>query len=206
MYCIQCGSVIADAARFCMKCGNPMAAPPNAGTSVPPPLPQSATIAPTAPAEPVDVSRRDSARRLLVGKKADYYLERWSKIERSQNKTSWNWMACLWPVFWMAYRKMYLYAAIFGGIFVAESILQEILKYPNQISQGITVGMWVASGMMGNYLYKLYIDRQIDGLYRRKHEYSDAELAQHGGTSIVGVIVFAAVFVVVVGLAVSLLP
>ncbi|MGE5248457.1 MAG: hypothetical protein ACM3L8_08940 [Verrucomicrobiota bacterium] len=57
----------------------------------------------------------DEELKAYVGPNADGYVasfERFRRAGETRFAFSWNWMACLWGVWWYLYRKMYLWAAI----------------------------------------------------------------------------------------------
>jgi Protein of unknown function (DUF2628) len=43
-----------------------------------------------------------------VGRKSSYYLERRRQMSFTGHKTSWNWAAFVFTVWWMFHRDMYL--------------------------------------------------------------------------------------------------
>ena len=95
----------------------------------------------------------------FVGKKAEYYLNAFERI--AARKTVWNWAAFLLGIGWRCYRGMYRYAMIIGIFIIVESAIEVIFMLPDSISNGVTIGIWVASGLLGNTLYKMHCDKQI---------------------------------------------
>jgi len=131
--------------------------------------------------------------RLFIGKKADYYIPRFRKFEETGGALSWNWAAFFLGIMWMLYRKMYLYSLLvfaisgFIGIVIA-------LVSPQNIFLAIGVQLWimVGFGAFGNYLYYIFVKKQIEHL---KQLYPDSEslkiiLNHHGGTNIVAPILY----------------
>ena len=103
--------------------------------------------------------------RAYVGEeKADYYLKHW----RLQS-TKMNWAAFFITGFWMIYRKMYAYAAIFFAIIMTESFLSEIIAVsvfglettPSAYDSAMNIAVAVTMGMMGNTMYRRHVEKQI---------------------------------------------
>ena len=101
----------------------------------------------------------DTLTNSFVGKNADYYLEAFKNV--SAKRTSWNWAAFILGIGWMFYRRMYLYAVIVGAVMTAVIILEMLFSVPVAISNGISMGIWVMYGMLGNTLYKTFVDKKI---------------------------------------------
>jgi Protein of unknown function (DUF2628) len=66
--------------------------------------------------------------RTFVGPKADYYLKKWRlALEGSGSATGFNWAAFFLSGMWLAYRRMYRFAAIFFGIFLLEGLIETVV-------------------------------------------------------------------------------
>ncbi len=57
----------------------------------------------------------DWSTELFVGNNYEYYKNKWRDKPERQSFSSWNWPAFLFPVYWLAYRKMYLEAFFVCG-------------------------------------------------------------------------------------------
>lgn len=131
----------------------------------------------------------------FVGKKAGYYLARWTPaLDFSLSVGGFNWAAFFLSILWLAYRKMYRLVFIFIGILVVESVLEEL---------AIAGGLWkeesltlvgrifgfalsIVCAKFGNGWYLSHARRQIATI-RSRGEPDDlyyTELARRGGTNI----------------------
>jgi Protein of unknown function (DUF2628) len=94
-----------------------------------------------------------------LGDKADYYLRSFEKV--STKGTAWNWAAFLLGIGWLCYRGMYRYALIFGILVIVETVVEIMFSLPESISNGVTIGIWVGFGMLGNTIFKMHCDKQM---------------------------------------------
>ncbi len=130
--------------------------------------------------------------RLFVGDNADYYLKKWENIE--EKRESWNWAGFLGGIFWMGYRKMYLYVIITLGIFL---VLDAVIPVSN-LDPLFSLIFALLIGLNGNYLYYLHANNKL----RRINElFSDPEhrkiaAFKTGGPSWLGV-ASALIFIIV---------
>jgi hypothetical protein len=133
----------------------------------------------------------------FVGKNADYYLQSWQTAPEGMggagNRAGFNWAAFFLSGFWLPYRKMYRAGAIFFGVLVLESILEEVVfigilgkpEAPGLL--GSLVGFIAAMicGGFGNAWYLSHTQKKI--AEARNQELADdaylQALAKRGGTS-----------------------
>jgi hypothetical protein len=110
--------------------------------------------------------------RTFIGKRADYYLEKFRKFRiagRDRFAVTWNWPAFFLGFIWMLYRKMYLWAL------VAFLIALTPVAFP------LTMIAW---GISGNYLYYLLAGKKILEYKSRKTASPTAlSLARSGGVN-----------------------
>ncbi|MDX1562799.1 MAG: pilin, partial [Gammaproteobacteria bacterium] len=139
--------------------------------------------------------------------KTDYYLQRFERFKRGESKISWNWPAFFVTFFWMLYRKMWGYAAIY---FFVPSIVFYFLI----LALGLTLGapgfalafalqlgfMFVVMPMFANALYYRVVEKRVAQAqsYSADRSRQLRALADSGGTSIVALIVVLALSVGVV--------
>jgi hypothetical protein len=120
-YCMQCGKENPEGDAFCPACGAIQAA-------------HSAGAASVTAAAADDL-------RVFVGPGAGYYLPRFARFSVAgidNFAVTWNWPAAFVPLFWMLYRKMYLWAL---AVFVSHCI---------PVFNLIALLVWP---MVANYLY-----------------------------------------------------
>ncbi len=118
--------------------------------STPPPLTESSNPRPSVSPEVED----------FIHERAYYYVARWHKLDETlKTKTTgtFNWAACLFSGYWMAYRKMYGYAFGFLVTQIVVGFILDALKFPTAASNGLSGGIMVMSGMYGSTLYKRHV-------------------------------------------------
>jgi len=125
--------------------------------------------------------------RSFVQKNADYYITKWKVMAQSGSKLSWNWAAFLFPLVWLAYRKMHLYAVIYFLLLLGFSVA------PKYLRTFMWLGLWIGIGMLGNYLYGRYTYKKLLEL---KIKFTDedvfkTQVAKAGGTSVLGLFISA---------------
>ena len=146
-------------------------------------------------AEPADITFADQyveepritpldSTKTFVGSNGTYYDERWRYMEWRNRRRSWNWAAALSFGGWLAYRRMYVAAALFLlwlGLLVVLAV-NGVLLWPLGVALAAAL---FALGSYGNALYMLRYRRaaleaaQGDG----QHQDRLAALARAGGTS-----------------------
>jgi hypothetical protein len=141
----------------------------------------------------------------FVGANGTYYDEHWRFMEWRKRRRNWNWAAALSFGGWMAYRRMYLAAALFLlwlGLLVALAV-NGVLLWP--LVAALAAGLF-ALGSYGNALYMMRYRRaaleaaQGDG----QHQDRLGALARAGGTSRLAAYVAAVAGVAMVSMAVGL--
>lgn len=118
--CGNCGSANAAGQTYCRKCGRELNAPVSEDGEEPP-FPLSSSLFPffSQPFSPPPdtIGGLDTTDiHAFIGKKAPYYTMKFQGMERQRHRLSWNWAAALFPLSWLAYRKMprwfFLYLAL----------------------------------------------------------------------------------------------
>ncbi len=121
--------------------------------------------------------------RLNISTQSDYdYLKKHKII-------SWNWASFFIGVYWMAYRKMWKFVAIYLVYFV---IVDTILRDQRGLSAGINFVVNLLLGMYGNSLYFSNASKKIDAIKAKGLTKYDeiSSLQKAGGTSIGSVLIF----------------
>jgi hypothetical protein len=93
MFCSKCGTEAGAGAQFCSQCGSPLAA----ATAVGPP----------------DRGDDEYVEAAIGPRNTEYYLRKFARFGSGGGYASWNWPAFFVPLFWMLYRKMWLWAALY---------------------------------------------------------------------------------------------
>ncbi|HEX5078303.1 MAG TPA: DUF2628 domain-containing protein [Geminicoccaceae bacterium] len=161
-------------------------------------------------AEPADITFADQyveepritpldSTKTFVGSNGTYYDERWRYMEWRNRRRDWNWAAALSFGGWLAYRRMYLAAALFVvwlGLLIALGV-NGVLVWPLALAQLVAV---LTLAGYGNALYMMRFRRaaleaaQSDGQHQDRLD----ALARAGGTSRLAVYVMATAGVAVV--------
>ncbi|HBC71752.1 MAG TPA: hypothetical protein DCZ38_03115 [Coxiellaceae bacterium] len=134
----------------------------------------------------------------FVGKKYSYYQRRWEKIIAGTKLfgISWNWPAMFLGFFWLAYRKMYLYAFIMFVIMVSKEVIFDYCSLPGYYFPGVVFHLLLA--LFANYLYLLFVS---DKTTKFKNKIKDENLLREtlkrkGGTNFIVAILITAISVV----------
>lgn len=141
----------------------------------------------------------------FVGRiKEAYYMPRFENIIDRGTKVGWNWPAFFVPVMWMAYRKMYVYAAILYIYQIASSFITT--KMSGAASSVLSVlGILVTFGipMFANYIYYNFACKKIDECNDIHNETERAEkIKQLGGTNTLAVVIALVISIVYVSITV----
>ena len=132
------------------------------------PKPQSRvhTDQPTKVTERQPADRQDitsSELSAYIQKNADYYLRKWPSLDatfRTVKPGTFNWAACILDVYWMAYRKMYLYTVGYLGVmFVLWTVIEWL--YPAGPFHVMALLMKVFFGRYGSAVYKQHVEKTI---------------------------------------------
>ncbi|MDQ0089387.1 hypothetical protein J2T12_002799 [Paenibacillus anaericanus] len=186
MYCYNCGTLIYEDDKFCVKCGSPKEA--RHEVNIPPAaILRSSRHTNSTQNEPMsaDYSR---ALELFVGPQADVYARKWKQGSR------WNWPAFLFGGYWMLYRGMYLYLLIYlisealilnivGSLFPRFSFRASMVIVMLLTNLVIKIGLTVVA----NTIYLHHARRKINAIqerYRNDTETADAKIVLAGETSL----------------------
>lgn len=115
--------------------------------------------------------------RIFIGPRADVYLKTWQN-----NKYSFCWPALFFGVFWMLYRKMYLfsfYVFLTGIMYV---IVAYSLGFPVQylglVGFLVAIILWI----LGNQLYRSHVNNKVTR-YIKNPKYDLEIFKLYGGVS-----------------------
>ena len=130
---------------------------------------------------------------VFVASNYAYYARKWADSERRGHVLSWNWAAFFLGLFWMAYRKMYVYCAVFIGVVATFTGTIFALQLPQeQMQEVLQVAQIVFAlffGLFGNHLYKMHAQQKLRKIAAQHPPHTtQQQLAQQGGASLVGVI------------------
>lgn len=197
MYCSNCGQENPVEVKFCSNCGKPVSA---TVTSAPDEVSATAAMGAKAlsqtPLSTDAVSSHmnssdvtDEALRMFIGRNAEKYLKKWSKIDsaRPMSKFGWNWPAFLFNVYWLAYRKMYLQSLMWGAAFLIVGLFFKEILIIGPIVLGVTANAQYFA-IAKHKVQKIKAASGEPGTQR-------AAMMRQGGTSALGLIVSLVIYV-----------
>lgn len=129
--------------------------------------------------------------RHFVGKDADTYISRWDAMDHSDNRIRWHFTAGVFFVFWLLYRKMYLYSIILL-IAVAVSVNLVAFLFSPETSMIVGMGAVVFMGLYGNHMYRAQATRKIRDVLAESSDPEERKrlLEARGGVTFVPHLVF----------------
>jgi hypothetical protein len=159
-------------------------------------------------ASPLEEALRSGDVEAFVGRNAEVYRAKWTKIAEKARasgsawQVTWHWPAFFAGVFWMVYRRMYGYAGLLF-LLIAAWVVVDLATGAN--SSAASIGLQVVVGMFAN---ALYLRRFQDALGEAGRAAGPAEretiLRSAGGTSPGAVVVAIVAYVVLVFAAAAL--
>jgi len=136
----------------------------------------------------------------FVGSNFDKYRRKWHlDAKHPHAKDTWHWPAFCFGLMWMLYRKMYLLAVMWGVGSLLLSTALRLMGIPDLAAWGVSIGIAVAAGGLGNAFYLKHAQKQIQQVASANTGGAHALRAQlrlRGGTSIAAV--FTGIFVMIV--------
>lgn len=139
--------------------------------------------------------------RIFIGENnTNYYIEKWSLINKTNKSVSWNWASFFLGSLWLLYRKMYVWGVLMMVVSMAATLSGVPFSW-------LILG--ILTGMFGNKLYleetrKRIIEiKSITGDLNRQYEM----MRSKGGTNLTLPIIIAVivclirVFLIILGIA-----
>nr|WP_314461306.1 DUF2628 domain-containing protein [uncultured Clostridium sp.] len=115
---------------------------------------------------------------LFVGDNYQYYKNQWHDNKEQQNFKSWNWSAFFFPIYWLAFRKMYLEAFLFG-----------LLSFFTAIIPGGGLVLHILVGIYANSYYRNKEKKIIAQTSQMTQWEAVQYIKKHGGTNVLGIFV-----------------
>ncbi|HEV2865944.1 MAG TPA: TIR domain-containing protein [Allosphingosinicella sp.] len=161
--------------------------------------------APAAPPPPLAPSspKEEERWRAAVGPKADFYIERWRRMEAKNSAYDWNWAACLASLYWFAYRKMWVPMAGLAAAFVVLGLLGTPSPVMGKVTLFLSIGLTFVTGAFGNDLYRKHIAKLVGQASSLDDPAALEQLSRRGGVSVPAMAIAIAVTILLTGLAVA---
>lgn len=142
---------------------------------------------------PNDLGRYTEQLRSFVKENSRYYMNKWRVMDNTTGiggVISWNWSAFIVPIGWLGFRRMYLMAFIASVAFACLTVPTLAWGFPQAVSWVLSLLVSICFGLLGNALYRKFVDRQIKVFNLGSEEGTKpaAELAEKGGQSALGAI------------------
>lgn len=191
MFCAYCGKDIGDNDMFCSNCGKPAAYYRSTHTAADEAQQREDGeyhCTGDTQAHNEQMYEYDRLAEQLVGVKAEYYMPKFMDMQYNGKKTSWNWCAFLVPVYWLLYRRMYMYAAVYF-----------ILSFVLAFMGGLGFALNILLGLFGNFLYMKNVENLAAAARNMNENEKQIFIAKKGGVSKGAVIAWIA-FGMIIGL------
>jgi hypothetical protein len=178
---------------------DPAPAPP-APSLVPPPPPTPAVApafvaaamsAPAAAATRQPLPDDTSLIEAAVGTNQAYFLDHWRRMDDRNKSWDWNWPACLFNVFWFAFRKMWWPAVLLGIVWLVASVMMADPSNKAMFKLGaiVLIAPSFITGGFGNRWYRSHVERLVAATAGVDRDRARAELAAKGGVSALALII-----------------
>lgn len=191
IYCTKCGSKNDNANSFCLNCGNEIVKEKieytNANSINNNKVCDLSKKLVNALSDDLDKNDVDT----FISKNINYYNEKFNQIEKTGNKITWNWPSFFFTNAWLLYRKMYVQFAI---LLLASLILGCIPV----LGGIIKIGLPIACGMYGNWIYLNHVNKNLNEINVMGYERKEMLIAKRGGTNIIIPLIFSAIIFICV--------
>lgn len=105
---------------------------------------------------------QDHYRLWFVGDKFNtYYKAHFDHIDNQKAISGFNLPAFFLGPIWLFYRKMYAYGFIYIGFVLVLAVFVAIFGISQAFDLAISIGLSIAMGLIGNTLYRTFVDRKI---------------------------------------------
>lgn len=123
-----------------------------------------------------DISYEDLA--LFVGEKSEeFYLKKWTRMEKDNKVISWNWYGFLFNYYWFLYRKMYGFGFLFFLVTIALNLIDTYFNV------SLNLIFIIITGAFSNFIYKNYAIKKINKIKGSVMDYEEQRqvLIKKGG-------------------------
>lgn len=124
---------------------------------------------------------------LFVGRNADIYEKRWTKMGQRRNKmVSWHWPAFFVSPFWSGYRQCWPGVWIYLGLYIVDGLLDVWLPVKFAYYDQTMFVVSVIYGLFSNYNYLNFAVQHIETMRQVEpdREKRKFELTEQGGPSV----------------------
>jgi hypothetical protein len=143
-YCSKCGNEVAEGSSFCSNCKEEMG---NIGNNL------------QNPSVSAKITDKDFA--TFIGKNASLYITKFKKFNTGgldKFAPTWHWPACFVTVYWLLYRRLYLWALLIFCLSLITNLLIHYYIFLSPVWGWIiciiySIIWFITCGITANYLY-----------------------------------------------------
>ncbi|GAB6106606.1 DUF2628 domain-containing protein [Fusibacter bizertensis] len=121
-------------------------------------------------------SKEEDLIREFVGPNYDFYLRKFKVQDVSESNLTWNWPAFWVTPLWLAYRKLYVHAAVI-------LVISTLLRFMGGFGTLIGLGISIFVGLNGNAFYRNYVENHIENIKGLLYEERQLYNKENGGTN-----------------------
>lgn len=136
----------------------------------------------------------DEYMQALIQKNIYYYDQKFSMMNNSAKSASWNWASFFLGSYWMVYRKMYAYTALYVLFVILNVFISCIPVVGFILSFVLSLTLMICMGIFGNAIYKNHIEKKYEQAYGLSREQRKQTCLQVGGTSGLAVFLYILIF------------
>jgi hypothetical protein len=118
-----------------------------------------------------------------IGPKADWYLERWRRMDARNGTTSWSWAACFANVFWLAYRKMWVPMILLLVAIMVLAVLGSASPAMAKATLLLNLGLSFLTGYFGVHWHRKQTERLVAQTAGMERAAALDQLRSRGGVS-----------------------
>ena len=118
----------------------------------------------------------------FIGTNVEYYRSKFQEMRMLNQKISFNWVALLFGIFWMLYRKMY-------GVAIGALIATVVVGMMGSLGGVLGLVLTLGYGLFGNYLYMMTIQKRVTEVQRFGEPARSQYVEKYAGTSGTAVII-----------------
>jgi hypothetical protein len=142
---------------------------------------------PSAAEAAVEARAAMTPEEIFVGENYGYFQRKWLAMQARDGYQSWNWAAFFFTPYWLLYRRLYAYFAIYLVAIAGLIGIEVLFTISDAVARAMHIALAAVAGMFGNYGYRMHMQRKLSAVAGSgSPEQVRAALARAGGTSAAG--------------------